>query len=99
MAILRCLQVIGDSQPAEIRSDSKYSIQCVTEWYQKWEQNGWKTAKGDVKNTDIVKPIRDRLEAREKRGVRTQFIWVKGHASDPGNIAADNLAQAGARMK
>lgn len=97
MAILRTLQVLGDGQSAEIRSDSKYSIQCVTEWYVKWEQNGWKTAKGDVKNLDIVKPIRERLEAREKIGTRTQFIWVKGHADDPGNIAADILAQGGAR--
>jgi len=97
MAILRTLQVLGDAQSAEIRSDSKYSIQCVTEWYVKWEQNGWRTAKGDVMNLDIIKPIRERLEAREKRGTKTQFIWVKGHANDPGNIAADILAQSGAR--
>lgn len=97
MAILRTLQVLGDAQSAEIRSDSKYSIQCVTEWYVKWEMNGWKSAKGDVMNVDIIKPIRERLEAREKRGTKTQFIWVKGHASDAGNIAADILAQNGAR--
>ncbi|KAM7222941.1 Ribonuclease H-like domain containing protein [Rhypophila decipiens] len=99
MAILRCLEVLGDSQPAEIRSDSKYSIQCVTEWYVKWEMNGWKAGGGgDVKNVDIIKPIRARLEARERKGVRTQFIWVKGHSTDPGNNAADELAVAGARM-
>ena len=22
----------------------------------------------------------------------TEFVWVKGHANEPGNVAADNLA-------
>ena len=96
-AILRALEILELAQDCEIRTDSKYSIQCVTEWYINWEKNGWKTATGPVKNQDIVQQVRDRLDERETNGGRTQFIWVKGHDTDRGNHAADRLAVAGAR--
>ena len=96
-AVLRALQTIGDAQSVEIRTDSKYSIQCVTEWYINWQRNGWKTKTGPVMNQDLIQAIRERIDERERLGTGTQFIWVKGHANDPGNIAADHLAVAGAR--
>jgi len=89
--------VISDDQPVEIRSDSKYSIKCVTEWYEKWEKNKWNTTTGPVKNKDLVQAIRDKINARDKKGVRTKFTWVKGHDNEPGNVAADLLAVAGSR--
>lgn len=95
-AILRALETIDLGQDLEIRTDSKYSIQCVTEWYINWEKNGWKTRTGPVKNQDLVQLVRDKLEEREAKGGRTQFIWVKGHDTDQGNIAADRLAVEGA---
>lgn len=69
----------------------------MTEWYISWEKNGWKTREGPVKNQDLVQAIRDKLKERESKGGQAQFIWVKGHATDPGNIAADYLAVEGAR--
>jgi ribonuclease HI len=96
-AILRALETVDLTQDLEIRTDSKYSIQCVTEWYINWEKNGWKTRSGPVKNQDLVQLVRDKLDERENVGGRTQFIWVKGHDTDQGNIAADQLAVAGAR--
>jgi ribonuclease HI len=50
-----------------------------------------------VKNQDLIKAIRDKLEERDRQGGRTLFIWVKGHDTDIGNIAADLLAVEGAR--
>ncbi|KAK0617003.1 ribonuclease H-like protein [Immersiella caudata] len=97
-AILRCLEAIPPHQGAEIRTDSRYSIDCVTNWYIGWERNGYKTNGKDVKNQDLVKAIRQKLEEREKLGVRTQFTWVKGHSGDPGNEAADLLAVQGSRQ-
>jgi ribonuclease HI len=95
MAILRCLETLPPKQPAEIRSDSKYSIECVTNWYAGWERNGYVTTSGPVKNQDLVKAIRKKLEERESLGTRTQFTWIKGHNGDAGNEAADRLAVAG----
>jgi ribonuclease HI len=72
----------------------------VTEWYASWERNKWLTSSGDeVKNKDLVKAIRKRITDREKKGTRTVFEWVKGHAATVGNIAADQLAVQGARSR
>ncbi|KAK4112995.1 ribonuclease H-like protein [Canariomyces notabilis] len=96
-AILRALEKVDETQDIELRTDSKYSIQCVTEWYINWEKNGWMTNGGAVKNQDLVRAIRAKLEQREQKGGLTQFIWVKGHNNDAGNVAADHLAVEGAR--
>ncbi|KAK1759785.1 ribonuclease H-like domain-containing protein [Echria macrotheca] len=67
-------------------------------WYQNWERNNWmKAGRDPVMNQDLIKAIRARIEARDEKGTKTQFVWVKGHASDPGNHAADALANEGAR--
>jgi len=36
------------------------------------------------------------IDARDGAGATTEFAWIKGHANDPGNEAADKLAVAGA---
>lgn len=96
-AILRALEVTPPKQAVQIFTDSKYAIQCITEWYRNWEKNGWKTAQGPVKNRDLVEAIRARINDREAKRAQTQFTWVKGHADDAGNNAADVLAVQGAR--
>lgn len=98
-AILRALQKVPVDQDIRIFSDSQYSIKCVAEWYKRWEQNGWKTDKGPVKNKDLVEAIRAVIDEREELGTNTYFRWIKGHADDPGNIAADELAVRGAMLK
>lgn len=79
-------------------TDSQYSINCATVWARSWERRGWKTTGGeDVKNRDLVEGIRARMKEREDAGAETAFEWVKGHASNAGNEAADRLAVAGAK--
>lgn len=97
-AILRALQAVSVDQDVRIISDSKYSISCVTQWYTNWERNGWKTQGKDVKNRDLIEAIRAKIQDRDDSGTQTMFQWVKGHADDIGNIAADRLAVMGARM-
>ncbi|OTA96729.1 hypothetical protein M434DRAFT_95197 [Hypoxylon sp. CO27-5] len=96
-AILRALQKVAVSEKLRIFSDSKYSISCVTEWYVNWQKNGWKTQSGPVKNKDLIEAIRAKIDERTKAGTKTFFQWVKGHATNAGNIAADNLAVKGAK--
>ena len=98
-AVLRALETVPVRQGVQIVTDSKYSIQCVTEWYSNWEKNGWMTRQGPVKNRDLVQAIRAKIGEREARGTQSVFTWVKGHATDPGNIAADNLAVQGSRAR
>jgi ribonuclease HI len=46
----------------------------------------------------VVK-IRERIDERVRRGAKTEFLWVKGHSEDEGNIGADLLAVQGSRME
>jgi ribonuclease HI len=81
-----------------IHTDSNYSIKCLTEWFQKWETNNWKSSSGkDVENKDLVEPIIARIRERDLCRAKTEFKWIKGHANDPGNTAADLLAVQGSR--
>ena len=98
MAIVRALDTVPKDRHVLICTDSQYSINCVTTWYVGWRKNGWKAASGKpVENRDIIENVLNRIEARSVRGVHTTFEWVKGHASDAGNIEADKLAVSGAR--
>lgn len=99
MAMLRALEIAPVKQTVQIISDSQYSINCVTQWAIGWKQKGWLTATGQqVKNQDIIRSVLDRMEARTKAKANTYFRWVKGHASDRGNQAADRLAVRGAKL-
>ena len=72
-----------------IKTDSKYSIDCITKWSANWERNGWKTSDGnDVKNIDLIKPLNLLYN-------KDLFILehVPGHSKIHGNEMADALAR------
>jgi ribonuclease HI len=50
-----------------------------------------------VENKDLVEPIIARIRERDMCRAKTDFKWIKGHANDPGNVAADLLAVQGSR--
>jgi ribonuclease HI len=76
---------------AELHTDSEYLRKGITEWIGKWKQNGWKTAaKKPVKNADLWQLLD---EARKRHNI--EWRWVKGHAGEPENERADELARAG----
>ena len=75
-----------------IFTDSKYVVDGITKWIFGWLKNNWSTAsKKPVANRDLWIEISD---LNEKMTV--QWNWVKGHAGDPGNERADELANMGA---
>ncbi|KAI9845791.1 MAG: hypothetical protein M1838_001529 [Thelocarpon superellum] len=97
-AISRALEITPRHRDACILTDSSYSINCVTVWSVNWRKNNWKTAAGKtVENKDLVEDILRKIEERKAMHATTEFQWIKGHAQDPGNVAADHLAVAGAR--
>jgi ribonuclease HI len=76
---------------AEIHTDSQYVRKGITEWIGKWKANGWKTAdKKPVKNADLWMALD---EARRRHKI--SWHWVKGHAGEPENERADELARQG----
>ena len=92
-AALEALKHLKDEDEIiELYTDSNYLRQGITEWIHKWKKNNWKTAaKKPVANRDLWLEISD---LNEKMTV--EWNWVKGHAGDPGNERADELANIGA---
>ena len=92
-AALEALKHLKDEDEIiELYTDSNYLRQGITEWIHKWKKNNWKTAaKKPVANRDLWIEISD---LNEKMTV--EWNWVKGHAGDPGNERADELANIGA---
>lgn len=98
-AIQRALELAPNHRDVTIYTDSKYAIDCVTNWHKGWERNGWRNSKGKpVENMDLVKAVRSLIEERELAKTKTLFVWVKGHSGNPENEAADRLAVAGSMM-
>lgn len=97
-ALKRAIDIAPLNKHAIIFTDSKYSINCVTVWFTNWRSNGWHNAQGKpVENKDLIEPIITKIDERFRMKGKTEFRWVKGHANDPGNTAADELAVNAAR--
>ena len=91
MAAIQALESLARPSSVRLYTDSSYVRGGVTSWLAKWKRNGWKTsAKQPVKNDDLWR----RLDAATARH-DIQWLWVKGHAGNPGNEQADALANRG----
>jgi len=72
-------------------TDSVYLRDGITKWIHGWKKRGWKTAdKKPVKNVDLWQELE---QLSEQHAI--EWRWVKGHAGDPGNERADELAREG----
>jgi ribonuclease HI len=90
-AALRGLEALKRPTHVRLHTDSRYVLDGIEKWIVGWKRNGWKTAsKAPVKNEDLWRAL-DAATA----GHRIEWVWVKGHAGDPGNERADALANAG----
>ena len=90
-AAIMALEALSRSCAVELHTDSQYVRQGITEWMPGWKARGWKTAaKAPVKNDDLWKRL-DQARLRHE----VVWRWVKGHAGDPGNERADQLANKG----
>lgn len=75
-------------------SDSQYLVHAITlGWLERWNRQGWKrSGRAAVRNADLWQRL-DRLLERHEVELR----WTRGHAGDPENERADELAVAAAR--
>jgi ribonuclease HI len=91
MAAIQALESLKRPSKVRLHTDSSYLRNGITGWLASWKRNGWKTAsRQPVKNEDLWR----RLDAAAARH-DVQWLWVKGHAGDPGNERADALANRG----
>ncbi|MGQ0619113.1 MAG: ribonuclease HI [Panacagrimonas sp.] len=91
MAAIQALESLREHCTIALHTDSTYVMKGITEWMPGWKRKSWRTADGKpVKNVDLWQ----RLDAARLRHT-VEWRWVKGHAGDPGNEAADRLANEG----
>lgn len=78
-----------------VYSDSQYAIKCLSEWWPKWERQGWmRKVKGKafpVKNLDIIK-----AGVEAQRHQKVVFQWVKGHSGNKWNEYVDQMVSTAA---
>ena len=91
-AAISALAHLKDSESSiELYTDSNYLRQGITEWIYKWKKNNWLTSsKKPVANRELWIEL-DKLNSE----MNVNWYWVKGHAGDPGNEKADELANKG----
>jgi ribonuclease HI len=91
IAVIRALEALNRGCQVRIHTDSQYVQKGISEWIKSWKVRGWKTAdRKPVKNDDLWR----RLDALAQQH-EIEWVWVKGHAGNPGNERADELANRG----
>lgn len=73
----------------QVITDSQYLRKAFVDgWLLKWQNNGWKTARGEaVKNKDLWEALMEQAHIHA-----LTFLWVKGHAGHDENERVDQLA-------
>jgi ribonuclease HI len=91
-AISALMHLKNANTSIELYTDSNYLKQGITEWIYNWKKNNWRTSsKKPVANRELWIEL-DKLNSQ----MNVNWNWVKGHAGDPGNEKADELANKGA---
>jgi ribonuclease HI len=90
-AAIMALEGLTRPSRVRLRTDSTYLRNGVLKWMHGWKRNGWVTSdRKPVKNVDLWQRLAAAVERHE-----IEWLWVKGHAGDPGNERADALANLG----
>ena len=91
MAAIQALEALNRPVKVRLHTDSRYLLDGITKWIAGWQRNGWMTsANKPVKNADLWRRLAEAMSRHE-----VTWVWVKGHAGDPGNERADSLARRG----
>lgn len=91
LAAVEGLRALNRRCAVTLHVDSTYVMKGMTQWIHGWRRNGWRTAdKKPVKNAELWQLLETQVARHDVR-----WAWVRGHAGDPGNERADELANRG----
>ena len=91
IATIEALKALKKQCEVDLYTDSTYVKNGIQQWLANWKKNNWRTAaRKPVKNQDLW----EALDLQTQRH-NVSWHWVKGHAGDPGNERADELANLG----
>ncbi len=90
-AAIKALEALTRPCSVDLYTDSSYVKDGITQWINRWRDNGWRTSnRKPVKNAELWQAL-DAALARHN----VTWHWVKGHAGHPENERADELARRG----
>lgn len=94
LAVIEALKALKRPCQVRVHTDSQYVQKGMNEWLPGWKARGWRTAdKKPVKNADLWQELEKQAAKHE-----LTWLWVRGHAGDPGNERADQLANEGVEI-
>jgi len=88
-ALIMAKDEIKKEKSVAIFCDSKYSIQCVTQWAVGWEKKGWKKQGGEIKNLELIKEM---FALHQSIKAKVKVLHVNGHVGVEGNELADRMS-------
>jgi len=88
-ALIMAESEINGGKSVAIFCDSKYSIQCITQWAVNWQKKGWKKAGGEIKNLELIKAM---FTLYQHLKGKLQVLHVNGHVGVEGNELADRMS-------
>jgi ribonuclease HI len=69
-------------------SDSEYLVKGMSEWVPGWIARGWRRKTGSIENLALWQKL-----VQATQGHQVTWRWVRGHADNPKNEYANDLAQ------
>jgi ribonuclease HI len=72
-------------------SDSEYLIKGMREWVPGWERRAWRRKGGEILNPELWQTL-----VRVSASHQPTWMWVRGHAGNPKNEYANDLAMRAA---
>ena len=88
-ALLMASTELDKGQSVAIFCDSKYAIQCVTQWAINWQKKGWKKPSGEIKNLELIKEM---FALYQQLKDKIKVLHVNGHVGVEGNELADRMS-------
>jgi ribonuclease HI len=88
-ALMMAAIEVKNNKSVAVFCDSKYSIQCVTQWAVNWQKKGWKKTGGEIKNLELIKEM---FVLHQQLKDKIQVLHVNGHVGVEGNELADRMS-------
>jgi ribonuclease HI len=90
LAAIKGLEALKGRCRVKIYSDSQYLVNALEQgWARRWQSHGWwRNRKEKAVNPDLWERLLALIDKHEVR-----FEWLRGHAGNPENERADQLAR------
>ncbi len=88
-ALKMAQEEIAAGKTVAIFCDSKYAIQCITQWASGWKKKGWKKPGGEIKNLELIQEM---FALHQLIQDKVAVLHVNGHVGVEGNELADRMS-------